>query len=566
MMKRFILILLCVGACMAVIAANPRLDLGASVVPNKLSKINLKKELPDLPLTHLRPIVPIEKNVLTPQELFTTRNCTPNDNQLLKRSSKRLSNDDLLATKVAFLECYLYNDETGEVELSPCYYSGGWEVSMEQIGDGAYYAYLFYNDMIPLTIYADISSGSAEMEMGYLGEFQWSDTTSTGSGIRKTYTVTETTEYLCIVDEAYLFSDGEDFNNLSGMIYDDGSLYFADGFVFYFVDEVTTTVYSYNWTVKSQDNGTYEYMTPIYRDTYLMTPNAVHEYDINGEEHTQNYVYMFQYDDNTAVVWNLWGLDGRGNYMYIHDDGSMTFPVWQPVGTSDISELEEAYPEYDWSEGYEWIVLSYDEENDTFDYSDLEGTVTPDGLSWGTSLLIRYCKLDDSYYALTYEPLYNNQLTFINGDHFVFGYSQEPTITSEVFDDHVAVSANATAQNGVAYLFDANGNWLDNPYIVQRTGEDQSLLFLAVELDEGKNQSEVVTATILIPALTLITGDLDGDGILNLHDVTMLVDLILNGNLDDYSSAVVDAADVNQDGMINDNDVIRLMEMIVNAE
>jgi hypothetical protein len=57
-------------------------------------------------------------------------------------------------------------------------------------------------------------------------------------------------------------------------------------------------------------------------------------------------------------------------------------------------------------------------------------------------------------------------------------------------------------------------------------------------------------------------GDIDGDGVLNIRDLTSLIDLILNGsaNVEDYPGA-----DVNGDGVINITDVTRLIDQILSS-
>lgn len=561
-MKHFFLTLLCVGICFAAMAVTPRIKGNAEVMLNKFEKVDMKKVLPSHPRQY-KSIVPVEQKVVTPQRFFADFGATPDDNLLLKKAPRRVSPEALASTKLAFMDCYEYNMDNDAIERSQNYYDGGYDVSMEQVDDGMYYAYMYYNQ-IPVAIYVDYQNNTAEMETGCLGGWQWCDTTITGLGSRKTYFVNDTTEYLFILDENYMMGYSDDYCNVSGTIYSDGTLYFPDGYSFYVVDYVTTRKYNSNWVQQSQTEDTCEYLlTPFYHNTYLITPTATHDYDVmyaeDDIEHYQNNVYMYQYDENIAVVWNLWEMGGQGNFMYINEDGTMSLPVGQVIGTDDITELEETYPRYDWSEGYEIILMNYDIETDTYSTDDIAGTVWPEGIAWGTSILWRYCILDGDYYVLPYYPMINNVLNFTNGDYFLIGYAEQPTISSLILDQYVVVTAETGSESCAAYLFDSDGNLLENPTYIERTNENQELTFYAVGMEYGKNQSEVTTATVRIPALSIL-GDIDNNGVVGLNDVITLIDLLLSNN------DLTDACDINQDGSFNISDVTELIQLILNAK
>lgn len=569
-MKHFFLTLICVGTFLAAMAVTPQIKGNPKVVLNNLERVDLKKKLPILRRQY-HSIVPMGDKVMTPQNFFTEFGVTPNNNQLMKKAPKRVTADDLLSTKLAFMDCYEYNVDNDDIEQSMNLWDGGWDVDMEHVDDGMYYAYLYYNQ-IPVPVYVDYSNNTAEMEMGCLGGWQWSDTTFTGTGTRRTYYVNDTTEYLFIIDENYMMGNSDDFCNVGGTIYNDGSLYFPDGYTFYIVDYVTTSKYNYNWVQQSQTEDENEYqLTPFYHNTYLLTPTATHDYDIkygeNDLDHYQNNVYMFQYDDSTAVVWNLWQFGGKGSFMYLHEDWSMTFPIGQIVGTEDVAELEEYYPNYDWSEGYNFNLYNYDLEIDDYSIEDITGTVTPESMSWDGSVVMRYCTLNGDYYAIQYYPMINNVLNFTNGDYFKIGYAEQPTISSSVLDEFVEVKAETISENCTAYLFDSDGNLLDNPAYIERTDADQELTFYAVGIEYGKNQSEITEATIFIPAyVPTIVGDVDKNGTIGLSDVITLIDHLLNGDWDDSENFNYEAGDVNFDGFVNISDVTALINKIVNAK
>ena len=563
-MKHFILSLLCVGACLSAMAINPRLVGTGQCVEGKVTKNDLGlKKLQRNDLMKL-PTLREGRNVITPQQFFSERQLTPDGNMLLKKAPRRLSADDLLSPKIAFMQCFEYNEETGMVEQSPAYFEGGWDVDMEQVDDNNLMAYLYYN-AVPVNINVDYNEKSAELVMDWLGGWHWCDTTVSGSSARKTYTVNDTVQHLYIIDEDFFLNDNGEFTNISGRIYNDGSIYFADGFCFYTINYVTHSKYNYNWNLTSQTMDTTLEMSPFYHNTYLMTPNGFHTFDMQASESSfytyGNNVYMYQYDDSTAVAWNLWGLGGRGVYMHIYNDGSMVFPTNQVVATSDVAELEDLYPEFDWSLGYEWIVNGYDEVTGDYLIDDIPGTVTPTTISWGAVQLWRYCTYQGNYYALPTEPLYNNMLTFTDGETWSTDKSRTPTIVSEVLDDCVVVTAVASAPGGEVSLFDCFGEGISNPCYVERGIEDQVLTFYAIEVDNGINPSDVVSADIFIPAMPVVIGDLNSDGRVSLQDIPVLIDLLLGRTSGDSR-----AADVNGDGEVTITDLVALINQILYAE
>lgn len=566
------MILMCLGVCLGAASATPRLNSSKKAVAGKPVNTLLKKE--NLALKRLTsPVLTGEKiDVITPQRFFTEYNVTPNDNQLMKKAPRRVGNDDLLSTKIAFMERYEYDWETENVERSKCYYDGGWDVEMEMVDDGVFFAYVYYYQ-IPLCIYADYSTGTAEMGMELLGAWNWADTVVSG----RITTINDTTEYLAVYNEDYLFNDSEP-TNLTGTIYDDGTLWFPDGWFIFKVDYVTTTVTRSGRTTVSYD--TIMSMTDIFRDTYLMTPNATHSFKCDyqytsGHTMTVNETlnaYMFQYDDSTVVAWNMWGLGGRGNFMYINEDGTMVLPTRQVVGTREVADLEEAYPEYDWSEAHENILINYDLENGTYSYDDKVGIVADNAVSWDASVLWNYCIYGGEYYVLQSYPMYDNEMVLTDGSRFLLGKAENPEIVVTEGDECYTFAA-VTNDGSTPYLFTMNPvtggmeSMLDNPYVVPRTTEDQEICLMAIAdgYNIGKNLSERVTGTYMVPALAtpVVIGDMNRDGRVTLEDVTILIDLMLQEDSHKIDSNV---ADVDQNGRLNLDDVVALINLILSAK
>ena len=69
------------------------------------------------------------------------------------------------------------------------------------------------------------------------------------------------------------------------------------------------------------------------------------------------------------------------------------------------------------------------------------------------------------------------------------------------------------------------------------------------------------TCTVMLPA-SFIKGDVDGDGNVNISDVTALIDYLLSGNA---SGINVSAADCNLDGKVNISDVTSLIDYLLSG-
>ncbi len=66
-----------------------------------------------------------------------------------------------------------------------------------------------------------------------------------------------------------------------------------------------------------------------------------------------------------------------------------------------------------------------------------------------------------------------------------------------------------------------------------------------------------------IDPIELIDGDVDGDGFVNVSDVTALIQCILNS---DFTGVIPGICDINHDGQVNVTDLTKLIEMILSKE
>lgn len=113
-----------------------------------------------------------------------------------------------------------------------------------------------------------------------------------------------------------------------------------------------------------------------------------------GATTMQTPVYMFQYDDSTLFVYNLFGVGSTVNGMLIHQDGSMTLPG-QALFYDEV--LDDDF-------------CNYSVEGDSL-FLGNTGFVTPDTISWGPT--VPHGLNHEFYYQFN-----NNRLYFTDGSQF----------------------------------------------------------------------------------------------------------------------------------------------------
>ena len=180
-------------------------------------------------------------------------------------------------------------------------------------------------------------------------------------------------------------------------------------------------------------------------------------------------------------------------------------------------------------------------------------------ITWDSTTVSNYFTYNGNYYfpAVYYPTMYDNVLTLDN-DVFYYQKSAAPVITYDVTDDAVIITA---AGEGTVVLATEDGTIVSNPYSVARTEEAQTIVMMAIAQQDGKLPSEVVTATIEIPALeNFLRGDVNMDGLVNISDVTALIDYLLT-HVEEGVNLL--AADCNVDGAIGIGDVTALIDYLL---
>ena len=113
------------------------------------------------------------------------------------------------------------------------------------------------------------------------------------------------------------------------------------------------------------------------------------------------------------------------------------------------------------------------------------------------------------------------------------------------------------------FVFSQGGSTASSHQTVDVTGV-RNTAFFEVTTQTNKYQVRDVT-DIYLPYLDVqsIPGDVNGDGSVNIADVTSLIDYLLGSELDTFDAV---AADVNGDGSINISDVTSLIDLLLTSK
>lgn len=245
---------------------------------------------------------------------------------------------------------------------------------------------------------------------------------------------------------------------------------------------------------------------------------------------------MYQSDDSTLIVYNLFGLGNRC-YMKINSDGTIELPH------------QQAY-----NDGLGHIYYS----------NSCNATHSQDSIMWGSVSLL-------SDFLLKRQFDFN--LLLLTGASIDFNVPQEPVLFYEEDDTSVVFYAAADESDGaeaILYLYDEEaGEYfeVENPLYIQRENEPFWIHLAAVAYDPNTFvPSDWVYLEYEIPALggsvISLRGDVNGDTSVNISDVTALIDYLLTGNQAHIS---IDNADCNTDGNVNISDVTALIDFLLNG-
>ena len=261
-------------------------------------------------------------------------------------------------------------------------------------------------------------------------------------------------------------------------------------------------------------------------------------------------VYLYQLNDSTICIYNLYNAGYMSNIMTWNSDGVLTFPP-QVLFYGDYEDFFNCSVEGD------SIIVGN------------TGIATNDYIMWGSTWPFSL----ESQYPYTFN---NNMIYRVDGTKFLIGKAETPTIyMTEGFGNYLFTGVSEEEGTEV-YLrlveYDDNGDIInyvpvDNPYSVDIIDVDQEIHLAAIAdgYEIGKNSSELYLADFTVPGVWM-RGDVNRDRYLTIADVTALIHHVLTGDFTLSSNFNPDAADVNLDGSWTIGDVTLLIHRILSYE
>ncbi|MBR4828259.1 MAG: hypothetical protein IKZ92_00435 [Muribaculaceae bacterium] len=452
-MKHLIIYLICLGACLTASAAAPLTKTA------DFTKVNHKVMMTNKP--HMNTFMSMKaengngngNSFMTPRDLFKKHHVTPNDNRLAKKAPRRLADDDIASNDYLDFR-YVYKMGDDGLEWDDYHFRGGegvyWDIYEGQLYCAGLYWSQYTGSTWYLPIDIDYTTGEVTLPTGVLLEDDTIEGEATGGG--SNWRRTDTVNYSILVDYNWYIGESEDFSDIPGTLYVDGSIEFSSELPYVFAGYQALVTYKrsgssfsgYTYSVVSSDTTWFE---EIYVGTQFIVPNATHDYDIEASStrHCTEDVYMYQFD-TTAVVFNLYGLGMPGFEMNIHCDGSMVMPLDWPVGEID-PRLRNYYADY-YGSDYNWDnvrwywVYNLDENDELTGDTEIVGTVEPSSIRWDRAcyVLPNIVRVSDgaSMILPTY-PLTNNVLSFTDGSEFVLPCDYYPVRGDVNNDDEIDI-------------------------------------------------------------------------------------------------------------------------------
>ena len=246
-------------------------------------------------------------------QFLRQRNLTPNDNRLTQKAPSRSLAENLLGTRIVVMEAQALEDidENNSPILSDTVYSLGWNNEVFSWENGAfddeYYRYFgiegFYGRyQLPLGVNEE--TGDPFLTSCFLS----SDTTE---GVFRKVSATMYQRIDTIINVCFYTLDGffnDDFTDLVGTVYDDGSILF-DGQGFFYTEKeyITYQRRGANGTPSLYSRDTIAHVSPVLSNIYLLQPNGIHECDMQEiPPSSSSDPYHFVFDASTfhVVYWD----------------------------------------------------------------------------------------------------------------------------------------------------------------------------------------------------------------------------------------------------------------------
>lgn len=298
---------------------------------------------------------------------------SPYDLAFLRQHLPSAGSNHLMKDKIVFYDTYdwIYGNN-GQITVVPMPYGhyGGWTTHMKKkkgYQDNVVFGEdLIYNG-IDQKIYIDYSDNSVRMPtFQLLGSVKYDNQPPYGCW-------NDTLIHVYMINEDY-FTQNAEPHDIYGTLHNDGSITFEDGFILYYIAYIRHYVKRTWVSTDTLNSSSY-----ILRDLTLLAPNAKHEFsDYRGVDQQAD-AYMFQADDTTRVIMNMWGLGSHiGNVMYLHEDGSMRFP-FQVIREYDMSRYNND------GINFSHKFYNFSGAQDGAQPIDTYGTVTDGVISWAVN-------------------------------------------------------------------------------------------------------------------------------------------------------------------------------------
>lgn len=145
----------------------------------------------------------------------------------------------------------------------------------------------------------------------------------------------------------------------------------------------------------------------------------------------------------------------------------------------------------------------------------------------------------------------------------IFPTVASPSITPASGSYAEVQTVTITAEEGTTILYSTDNGTTWNEYVdAIEVGEGTTTISAKAIKAGPYNDSEVATAVYVVEIpVTVVLGDVNDDGIVNIADVTKLIDYLLDNSAIPFNR---NNADVKQDGNIDIADVTSLIDMLLN--
>ena len=256
-------------------------------------------------------------------------------------------------------------------------------------------------------------------------------------------------------------------------------------------------------------------------------PDQESQVFLSDDSHTDSQhsvpVYIYQADDSTIYVYNLYGTDFNWNYMILKRGGAMTFPsqaVSCEVNNTGIVGL------------FNYSCL------DKFLVEGNQGTYDANSISWGDTYLDYDYVKNPEYPTIQLRNNRNSMPDSVyTNNRLSYTKPRNPSFNQPIVTDSTVTFSAVTRSSGEVVLL-LHGPEQDvylpvpNPYTVSRTDTTYSVALVAYTkalVGYRYKYSGDVYFEYEVPALAQAEeGDVNNDGVVDITDVTSLINRVLD--------------------------------------